>query len=106
MVQRRSLVGHRSQVHVLLHPTSGQDDPQSDAVPCLEPFEVGDILWLCRLPNNLRDAVYKACEPRGEPAQEACGTVGQLYTVALFMGPILPGTIASWDGYGHITKFV
>jgi hypothetical protein len=22
------------------------------------------------------------------------------------MGPILPGTIASWDGYGHITRFV
>ena len=106
MVLRRSLPGHRSQVHVLLHSMNGQDAIEVGAFPCLESFAIGDILWLCRLPDKLRDTVYKACEPRGEPPEEAYGNLGQLYTVALFMGPILEGTIASWDGYGHITKFV
>ncbi|MGA8086409.1 MAG: hypothetical protein WCA10_03830 [Terracidiphilus sp.] len=106
MVLRRSIAGHRSQVHVLLHPTNGQDAVDEGAVANLEPFSIGDILWLCRLPDELRDAVFRACEARGDPPEEAYGNPGQLYCVALFMGPILEGTIASWDGYGYITKFV
>jgi hypothetical protein len=106
-VQRMTRAGHRSQVHVLLHSTNGNDGHDPGATECIEPFAAGgNTLWLCRLPDKLRDALYKACEPRGEPPEEAYGTIGQLYTVALFMGPLLPGTIASWDGYGYITKFV
>jgi hypothetical protein len=106
-VKRLSVAGHRSQVHVLLHSTNGNDARDPGATECLQPFAVGgDTLWLCRLPETLRDAVYKACEPQGEPYEPAHRQYGQLYTVALFMGPIYPGTIASWDGYGHITKFV
>jgi hypothetical protein len=58
------------------------------------------------MPDDLRDAVYKACESPGEPYQAAHRQYGQLYTVALFMGPPRPGVIAHWDGYGHLTKFV
>lgn len=69
MVLRRSTTGHRSQVHVLLHPTNGQDAVDKGAVACLEPFSIGDILWLCRLPDELRDAVFKACEGIGTSQQ-------------------------------------
>jgi hypothetical protein len=104
MVLRRSIAGHRSQVHVLLHSTNGQDAVNKGAVAHLEPFSIGDILWLCRLPDELQDAVFRAREARGDPPEEAYGNPGQLYCVALFMGPILEGTIASWDGYGYPSR--
>jgi hypothetical protein len=105
-LQRFAQNGKRSQVHVLLHSTNGDNFREPGAVEFKEPFEFGDRLWLCRMPEELRDAVYKACEPPGEPIQRTHRQYGQMYTAALFMGPMLPGLITSWDGYGHITKFV
>jgi hypothetical protein len=106
-VQRMTRAGSRSQVHVLLHSTNGNDAQEPGATECVEPFAIGgDMLWLCRLPDRLRDVVYKACEPQGEPYEPGHRQFGQLYTVALFMGPMYPGDISSWDGYGIITKFV
>src|ERR1039458_4859710 len=105
-LRRFSAPGSSSQVHVLLHSTNGNDAADPGALECVEPFALGDRLWLCRLPERLRDAVYKACEPQGEPYEPAHRQYGQLYSVALFMGAMLPGLITSWDGYGHITKFV
>ena len=105
-VRRFSAPGSNSDVHVLLHSTNGNDSVDSGAVECREPFELADRMWLCRMPDYLRDAVYKACESPGEPYQQAHRQYGQLYTVALFMGPWAPGLITSWDGYGHITRFV
>ena len=63
-------------------------------------------MWICRVPDYLRDIVYKACESPGEPYQAAHRQYGQLYSVALFMGPLVPGLVTNWDGYGHITRFV
>lgn len=105
-LRRFARPGSSSQVHVLLHSTNGNDAVDPGAVECQEPFALGDILWLCRLPDKLRDAVYKACEPQGYPPEPVHRNYGQLYSVALFMGPMLPGLITSWDGYGHITKFI
>jgi hypothetical protein len=40
-VLRHSLPGHRSQVHVLLHSTNGQDAVEAGTIACLEPFGIG-----------------------------------------------------------------
>ena len=77
--------GSRSQVHVLLHSTNGSSTPDPSAVECSAPFRLADRIWICCLPDTLRDAVYKACEPPGEPYEAAYRQYGQLYTIALFM---------------------
>jgi hypothetical protein len=105
-VKRFSAPRSNSQVHVLLHSTNGNDCADPGAVECREPFALAERMWLCRLPDDLRDVVYKACEPPGEPYEFAHRQYGQLYSVALFMGPMLPGLITSWDGYGYFSKFV
>ncbi|MCU1305002.1 MAG: hypothetical protein JWQ87_5286 [Candidatus Sulfotelmatobacter sp.] len=105
-VRRFSAPGSNSHVHVLLHSTNGNDSDRSPAAKCLEPFELAERMWICRLPDYLRDIVYRACESPGEPYQESHRQFGQLYTVALFMGPLVPGLITSWDGYRHITRFL
>jgi hypothetical protein len=105
-VRRFSVPGSNSHVHVLLHSTNGDGSADNNAVECPEPFDLTERMWICRLPDMLRDIVYKACESPGEPYQEAFRQYGQLYTIALFMGAAAPGTIANWDGYKHITRFV
>lgn len=105
-VRRFSAPGSSSQVHVLLHSTNGNDSTASRATKCPEPFELAERMWICRVPDYLRDIVYKACESPGEPYQAAHRQYGQLYSVALFMGPLVPGLVTNWDGYGHITRFV
>lgn len=101
-----SALGNNSNVHVLLHSTNGDSTADANAVMSSEPFQLTERMWVCRLPDRLRDVVYKACESPGEPYQEAYRQYGQLYTVAIFMGPLVPGTVTNWDGYGHITRFV
>src|ERR1035441_9489326 len=101
--------GHRPigrHVHVLLHSTNGNDADDREAVQCLEPFRLADRMWICRMPDYLRDIVYKACESPGEPYEAAHRQYGQLYTIALFMGPPEIGTVTSWDGYGHLSREV
>ena len=98
--------GSNSYVHVLLHSANGYDERESGAEQCTEPFSIGDRLWLCRLSNELRDVVYKACAPQGEPYEKVYRQFGQLYTIALFVGPAQPGTVTGWDAFGEITKFV
>jgi hypothetical protein len=105
-LRRFAVPASANYVHVLLHSTNGNDRQEEGAEQCPGPFEIGERLWVCRMPNELRDAVYKACEPPGEPYEAAHRQYGQLYTVALFMGQMLPGTLSSWDAYGYITKFV
>ena len=105
-LRRFSASGSNSHVHVLLHSTNGNNSADPGAVECLEPFELAARMWICRLPDYLRDVIYKACESPGEPYQEAHRQYGQLYAVALFVGPLVPGLITNWDGYGHITRFV
>jgi hypothetical protein len=105
-VRRFSQPGRDSHVHVLLHSTNGNDSADPGAVECREPFRVADRMWLCRIPDQLRDVVYKACEPPGEPYEQAHRQYGQLYTIAFFMGPPEIGTVTSWDGHGYISKFV
>lgn len=105
-LRRFAVPGSANYAHVLLHSTNCHDAPEEGVEICPEPFEVGERLWLCRIPTELRDAVYKACEPPGEPYEVAHRQYGQLYSVALFMGRMLPGTLSSWDAYGYITKFV
>jgi hypothetical protein len=63
-------------------------------------------MWICRLPNDLRDIVYQACESPGVPYQKAFRQYGQLYTIALFTGPWLSGQLSEWDAHGEITQFV
>lgn len=106
LVQRFSAPGSNSAVHVLLHSTNGQDAQDVGAAPCLEPFEVADRLWICRMPDAIRDLVYGVCEPHDEPHVPSFRQYGQLYTVALFLGPWAPGVLSSWDGYGFLSKFV
>lgn len=101
-----SVPGRRSYVHVLLHSTDGNDAEDPGAVQAQEPFRLADRLWICRMPDYLRDNVYKACESPGEPYEPAHRQYGQLYTLALFMGPPEIGTVTSWDGYGHLSKLV
>lgn len=105
-LQRFSRPGRESYVHVLLHSTNGISADDPGGVKCREPFKLADRLWLCRMPDKLRDVVYKACEPPGEPYEAAHRQYGQLYTIALFMGPPEAGTVTSWDGYRYISKFV
>jgi hypothetical protein len=106
LVRRFSATDSDSSAHVLLHSTNGQDAREPGAVPPPEPFEIGHNLWICRLPDQLRDIVYGICEPRDEPAEKFYRQYGQLYTIALFMGPSQTGVISSWDGYGLLSKFV
>jgi len=105
-VQRYSAGGSNSFVHVLLHSTNGDTAPDDNAVQCVEPFELTERMWICRLPDDLRDFVYQACESPGVPYQNAFRQYGQLYTIALFTGPSAPGQLSGWDAYGHITQFV
>jgi hypothetical protein len=105
-LQRFSQSGRESHVHVLLHSTNGVSADDPGAVECREPFKLAERLWLCRMPDKLRDVVYKACEPPGEPYEAAHRQYGQLYTIAFFMGPPEVGTVTSWDGYRYISKFV
>ena len=99
-------MGSNSFVHVLLHSTNGDDDPSDQPLRCLEPFRLADAVWICRLPDKLRDSVYRACESPGVPYQKPFRQYGQLYTIALFAGPWLPGQVSSWDASGEITRFV
>ncbi len=103
---RFSVPGRRSHVHVLLHSTNGNDADDRQAVQCLEPFKLADRMWICRMPDYLRDIVYKACESPGEPYEAAHRQYGQLYTIVLFMGPPEIGTVTSWDGYGYLSRVV
>jgi hypothetical protein len=105
-VKRSSKAGGSSFVHVLLHSTNGDDDPNDQPLRCLEPFRLTDAMWICRLPNKLRDIVYRACESPGVPYQNPFRQYGQLYTIALFAGPWLPGQLSGWDASGEITRFV
>ena len=105
-LRRFSVPGRRSHVHVLLHSTNGNHADDPDAVQCVEPFSLADRIWICRMPDYLRDIVYKACESPGEPYEPAHRQYGQLYTISLFMGPPEIGTITSWDGYGYLSKIV
>lgn len=104
LVRRFSVPGSYSSVHVLLHSTNGQDVQEQGEIPCPDPFEIDNNIWICRMPDELRDVVYRICEPRDEPEQNVTRQYGQLYTIALFMGPWQPGVIASWDGYGLLSK--
>jgi hypothetical protein len=63
-------------------------------------------MWICRLPDNLRDIIYQACESPGVPYEKAFRQYGQLYTIALFAGPWTPGQLSAWDAQGEITRFV
>jgi hypothetical protein len=105
-VKRHSEGAANSFVHVLLHSTSGDDDPNDQSSQCHDSFRVTDALWICRLPEQLRDIVYAACESPGVPHEKPFRQYGQLYTIALFAGPWLPGQLSSWDASGEITKFV
>lgn len=98
--------GGNSFVHVLVHSTSGDDDPNDQPVQCVRPFQLTDRLWLCRLPKELADIVFQACESPGVPDLKAFRQYGQLYTIALFAGSWAPGQISSWDAYGEIAEFV
>lgn len=106
MVLRFSVPNNSSKVHILLHSTNGNDSEDDGAVVPEEPFELADRIWLCRIPDGLRDTVYRLCEPSVEPDERVFRQYGQLYTAALFMGPSLPGTVGGWDGYGFLSKFV
>lgn len=105
-VQRRSAAGNKSYVHVLMHSTNGDDDLNDNPVRCIDPFQLTDQLWICRIPNTLRDIVYEACESPGVPNQKAFRQYGQLYTIALFTGPWVAGQLSDWDAPGEITRFV
>jgi hypothetical protein len=59
-------------------------------------------MWICRLPDNLRDIIYQACESPGVPYEKAFRQYGQLYTIALFAGPWTPGQLSAWDAQGEI----
>ena len=105
LVHRFSAPGGNSSVHVLLHSTNDEDSQDGSAVPCLGPFELADRLWICRMPDELCDIVYRVCEPRDEPQERISRQYEQLYTIALFIGPWPPGIIANWDDYGFLSKF-
>lgn len=105
-VRRHSAGGSNSYVHVLMHSTNGDAAQDDDAVRCLEPFRLTERMWICRLPDELRDTVYQACQSPGVPYQKVFRQYGQLYTIALFAGPWAAGQLSGWDAYGHITQFV
>ena len=106
LVRRFSSPRSNSTVHVLLHSTNAQDAQEAGAVPCPDPFELSDRVWICRMPDYLRDVVYQVCEPHDEPPQKAFRQYGQLYTIAHFAGPWTPGLVTSWDGDGLLSRFV
>jgi hypothetical protein len=106
LLRRFSAPGRKSHIHVLLHSTNGNDSDEPGAVQCLEPFMLADRIWICRMPDHLRDIVYKACQSPGEPYEPSFRQYGQLYTIALFMGTPEAGTVTSWDGYRHLSKVV
>lgn len=106
LVRRFSAPGSNSTVHVLLHSTNAQDAQEAGAVPCPDPFEISDRVWICRMPDQLRDVVYQVCEPRDEPPQRVFRQYGQLYTIAHFAGPWTPGLVTSWDGDGFLSRFI
>src|SRR6185437_14263827 len=105
-VKRRSQGGGNSFVDVLLHSTNGDNDPNDHPLKCEEPFNAAEGMWVCRLSDELRDVVYKACESPGIPYQNPHRQYGQLYTIARFRGTWLPGQASSWDASGEITRFV
>ena len=82
-----------SSVYVVLHSTNGVAGSDRDAPVCEEAFEVAKDLWICRISNALRDAVYDACESPGSPPIRPHRQYGQLYTLALFNGPWAPGQV-------------
>jgi hypothetical protein len=92
--------------HVLLHSTNGQDSREAGAVPCPDPVELFNGVWICRMPDLLRDVVYQVCEPRNEPQERVFRQYGQLYTIAHFAGPWTPGLVTGWDGDGLLSRFV
>lgn len=107
-VRHQSTSVSNSYVHVLMHSTNGDHDPDDRPVECHEPFRLTDRLWICRLPDSLRNTVYEACESPGVPnqSQKVFRQYGQLYTMALFSGPWLPGQLSEWDAHGEITTAV
>jgi hypothetical protein len=105
-VKRCSAGASNSYVHVLLHSTNGDDDPNDNPTRCRDPFQLTERMWICRLPDIIRDIVYKACESPGVPNQKVFRQYGQLYTIALFTGPWTPGQLSEWDAQGEITRFV
>ncbi len=105
-VRRCSAAGSNSYVHVLMHSTNGDDDQNDNPVRCSDPFQLTERLWICRVPDILRDNIYDACESPGVPKQNAFRQYGQLYTIALFTGPWVAGQLSDWDATGEITRFV
>lgn len=105
-VQRNSSGSSNSSVHVLMHSTNADSAEDKDATRCLEPFQLTERMWICRLPKYLRDIVYQACESPGVPYQKMYRQYGQLYTIALFTGPWTSGQLSGWDAPGEITQFV
>jgi hypothetical protein len=105
-LKRHSVEGSNSFVHVLMHSTNGDHDPTDRPVQCPEPFKLTDRMCICRLPDSLRDTVYDACESPGVPTQKRFRQYGQLYTIALFSGPWMPGQLSDWDPHQEITKVV
>jgi hypothetical protein len=105
-VRRHSRDGSNSFVHVLLHSTNADHDPNDNPEQSHDPFQLTQRMWICRLPDNLRDIVYQACEPPGVPYEKAFRQYGQLYTIALFTGPWMAGDLPGWDSAGEITQFV
>lgn len=89
-----------------MHSTNGDAAPDRNAVRCLEPFQLTGRMWICRLPDNLRNIVYQACESPGVPCNKGTRQYGQLYTIALFTGPWTPGQLSGWDSQREITDFV
>jgi hypothetical protein len=105
-VQRHAAKGSNSSVHVLMHSTNGDDDPDDRSVSCREPFKLTDRMWICRLPDNLSSIVYEACDSPGVPKEKVFRQYGQLYTIVLFNGPWMPGQLSAWDAHGEITRVV
>ncbi len=105
-VPRHSTKGSNSFVHILLHSSNGNDDPDDRPEPCREPFKLTDRMWVCRLPETLGNTVYEACESPGVPKEKVFRQYGQLYTIALFTGPWMPGELSQWDAQGEITRAV
>ena len=106
LVLRHSAGVSNSFVHVLLHSTNADHDPYDHTVQCCDPFQLTERMFICRLPSNLSNTVYEACESPGVPNHKVFRQYGQLYTIALFTGPWTPGQLSEWDAEGDITRFV
>lgn len=94
-----------SSVHVLLHSTAPDIESNEDVPTYDDPLLLEDRLWLCRVPKDIQDVIYTACESGSVPAVNPFRQYRQLYTAAYFQGPWMAGNIASWDPYGRITQF-